>query len=178
MLFNQEPKRSDALGYDDGPTYEWSHSFRFVELYQVLQEYNEEEINQFSTGLMNCGLTHEDLEADEVYSAGAEEVSRIALMRSSSDAMGPSGKGDVVLPLFVPQAIFHVVNELHQARWAGSLLPLTPALKEQNQLQVENFLASLDVDLMPVFWRLDGLRVWQMVERRVDECVAFLLFIY
>lgn len=79
------------------------------------------------------------------------------------------GDRDIVIPIFVPPILVNLVNDLHEYWWQDSPRPLTPALNETNQLGVQEFLNNLGIDLIPVFWRLDGCRLWQLFDRRVDE---------
>jgi hypothetical protein len=48
--------------------------------------------------------------------------------------------------------------------------PLTPASKEQYMRQIEETMVRRNIEvLLPTLWRIDSIRAWQVIDRRIDE---------
>lgn len=94
-------------------------------------------------------------------------------MRPTLDeVMGETG--DSIIPILVPPSVVEKCNALITAALEEHGLPrssepsLVPALKPQFMDQaVEHKLD--EEEIMPMFWQIDAIRAWQLIDRRIDE---------
>lgn len=84
--------------------------------------------------------------------------------------------GNAIIPILAPPSVVEKCNALIIAALEEHGLPqssepsLVPALKPTFMDQaVEHKLD--EEEIMPMFWRIDAIRAWQLIDRRIDESV-------
>lgn len=94
----------------------------------------------------------------------------MALCSTLDDVMGEDG--DSIIPILLQPAVIEKCNALISAALEEHGLPrssepsLVPALKPRMMREVQ---APDGEQLVPVFWRIDAVRAWQLIDRRIDE---------
>lgn len=93
------------------------------------------------------------------------------VLRSTLDeVMGE--EGDSIIPVCAPPAVVDKCNSLIAAALEDHGLPgssepsLIPALRLQFMERVTPISGET---LRPMFWRIDSIRAWQLIDRRIDE---------
>lgn len=94
-------------------------------------------------------------------------------MRPTLDeVMGETG--DSIIPILAPPSVIERCNALITAALEEHGLPrssepsLVPALKPQFMDQAVQHTLEGET-IMPMLWRIDAIRAWQLIDRRIDE---------
>lgn len=95
----------------------------------------------------------------------------MVLLETLDDVVGP--RGDSLIPVHLPETVFKKCNDIILAALKDHGLPhsepsLVPALKDAWMQQLRD---SREQKHVPVIWRIDAIRCWQLIDRRIDEYV-------
>lgn len=104
-----------------------------------------------------------------------ESIQRIILADTLADVLGP--EGDTIIPLFLPTQVVSFANDtiskvLEELSLPNTHKPLTDVLvtsEEDGPSNGNRLWGTEDI----VHWRINAITVWQLIDRRIDECVAF-----
>lgn len=105
----------------------------------------------------------------------------MTLQKSLAEVSGPTG--DSVIPLFLPAVVLDRCNELILAALKDHDLPhaeppIIPALKPPSLEKIQASFEEQGIEpCIPAFWRVDSIRAWQLIDRRIDEWVKVSFFI-
>ncbi|KAF8319266.1 hypothetical protein DL93DRAFT_2094740 [Clavulina sp. PMI_390] len=171
------------IGYDEGPHYSWDASATFERLQDAIKKVHREELWQYASNLESYGVDIPELEnrwnATDTLVAKAfvnhkQRIQRMKLSETLEGVMGPEGHSEI--PLHLPEAVISKCNELIGSALRDHNLPysepsITPALNREKMAEITS---TFHEDLTPVIWRIDSIRRWQLIDRRIDEAYEIL----
>ncbi|KAF8320032.1 hypothetical protein DL93DRAFT_2164204 [Clavulina sp. PMI_390] len=178
---------NDALspiGYDEGPHYAWDESATFEQLQDAIKKVHQRETRQYADNLTVYdvdipGLDEQRWNADdtlvsEAFTSHEQHIRRMKLSETLDGVIGPDGDSEI--PLHLPPSVMTKCNELIDAALqdhgiASTEPSVIPALKNHLTAKIES---TYDEDLVPAIWRIDSIRCWQLIDRRIDEAYEIL----
>lgn len=137
------------------------------EFTKAIDEYNKSQSKKFEEDLSNLECDLENL-----------TVARVTYSSSTDAILSPDK--DIVIPIILSRGFVTFANDLTREALLDvglekSPLPLAPITDDEGNIPVlerEGVDESGDeIDQIPVFWRMDSVLNWQMLDRRIDESV-------
>lgn len=166
-MSNDLPSRPDQhILTSNVSSYAWDESFSIEGFARAIDGFNEKEASNVQE---NLGWISESPLEDKPISAA-----RTTYGSTVSEVLSP--KKDILIPILIPDDFLEFANEmtvqaLRQALnldQSVDLEPLRPAKTDPQDDEGEG-------GEKLVIWRLDKVLSWQMLDRRIDEFVYFLL---
>ncbi|KAF8319265.1 hypothetical protein DL93DRAFT_2164483 [Clavulina sp. PMI_390] len=174
------------IGYDEGPHYAWDESATFEKLQEAIKKVHRQETWQYATNL-ECYKTDllglggsrwrwnitDTLVSDALVNR-KQRIQRMKLGETLEEVMG--SEGDSEIPLHLPPAVMLKCNGLISAALRDHGLPYSePSITHAlNQKTMAEITSSFREDLIPVMWKIDSVRRWQLIDRRIDEAYEIL----
>lgn len=78
---------------------------------------------------------------------------------------------DIVSGLWIPENLLKFVNALVAEALKDRGITAEPTLILQERDNVSD--RAEDEELLPVLWHVSSINMWQLLDRRIDECVTY-----
>ncbi|KAF8319264.1 hypothetical protein DL93DRAFT_2164482 [Clavulina sp. PMI_390] len=172
------------IGYDEGPQYAWDEFATFDKLQDAINSLHQKERWQYVGNLEVYGVDIPGLDgqrwnsSDTIVAEGLrtheQHIRRMKLGNTLAEVLGSGGDSEI--PIHLPPTVMLKCNELIAAALRDHDLPctepsITPALKDD---LIAAITSTYSEDFIPVIWKIDSIRCWQLIDRRIDEAYEIL----